>query len=110
MSRARNPAEALRDLMVPLADQLGLEVDHEALDQAARYCNEVPARCRDRGRAVVPTAPAVAAPANACPDCGARYQGESYFCPECTERHVAEGHAPHDVARGDLSHGDWGPE
>lgn len=44
-------------------------------------------------------------PPNSCPDCGAEYAEDQYFCPECTKRHVAEGHARRDVERGDLTHG-----
>lgn len=37
---------------------------------------------------------------NACPDCGARYEGEDYYCPSCSAQRINEGQAPHDVAKG----------
>lgn len=37
---------------------------------------------------------------NACPDCGERYKGESYFCPPCATAYLDAGHAPHDVKAG----------
>lgn len=38
--RQTNPAEALRSIAEDVADQLGLEVDHEAFDRAAAYLDE----------------------------------------------------------------------
>lgn len=36
--RSRNPAEVLRELADPIADQLGVEVDHESFDAYRDFC------------------------------------------------------------------------
>lgn len=37
---ASNPAEVLRSIAVTWGEQIGYEVDHEAFDRMAAYCNE----------------------------------------------------------------------
>jgi hypothetical protein len=39
---------------------------------------------------------------NSCSDCGARYSGDDYFCPDCTAEYVTSGCALHDVKHGRI--------
>jgi hypothetical protein len=55
---------------------------------------------RFRARTVAACDASAAAERNACPDCGERYEGTSYYCAECTARRIWSGERPRDVMKG----------